>query len=209
MKIKLIIISVLALAITACKKEGCTDPKANNYNKEAKKDDNSCKYDPTTGELIDNACKDYVSGFSIQTPNHGQLQMSFGQGTKFSIMASGSGTDLSAVWFNSAAKKTDVGMTLPIAINVGTNSFIGQSVNFGLAYTDTDNSANNYTYSLLDSLVITATEAHEINSLDGYYPIEATFTGKFVYWGTDSVTGLADSLTCNITGQFKLCDAIK
>lgn len=29
-----------------CKKEGCTDPEANNYNDEAKKDDGSCTYTP-------------------------------------------------------------------------------------------------------------------------------------------------------------------
>ena len=29
---------------TGCKKEGCTDPNANNYNVEAKKDDGTCTY---------------------------------------------------------------------------------------------------------------------------------------------------------------------
>jgi len=31
--------------ITSCKKEGCTDPTANNYNDKAKKDDGSCTFD--------------------------------------------------------------------------------------------------------------------------------------------------------------------
>lgn len=33
-----------SLIITACKKEGCTDPTALNYNEEAKKDDGTCTY---------------------------------------------------------------------------------------------------------------------------------------------------------------------
>lgn len=34
----------LTLGTVSCKKEGCTDPDANNYNSEAKKDDGSCEY---------------------------------------------------------------------------------------------------------------------------------------------------------------------
>lgn len=39
----LFIAAILATAV-ACKKEGCTDPAASNYNEEAKKDDGSCTY---------------------------------------------------------------------------------------------------------------------------------------------------------------------
>lgn len=39
--------------ITSCKKEGCTDPDASNYDEKAKEDDGSCEYDDEsiTGEL--------------------------------------------------------------------------------------------------------------------------------------------------------------
>lgn len=33
---------MLVLSITACKKEGCTDPSATNYDEKAKKDDGNC-----------------------------------------------------------------------------------------------------------------------------------------------------------------------
>ena len=55
MKKQLNIISILTISIllttlfTACKKDGCTDPLANNFDPKAKKDDGSCTYDsPTT-----------------------------------------------------------------------------------------------------------------------------------------------------------------
>ena len=43
-----------SLIISSCKKEGCTDETANNYNSKAKKDDGSCTYDtaPTEPKLI-------------------------------------------------------------------------------------------------------------------------------------------------------------
>lgn len=39
-----LMVAVLALGATSCKKKGCTDPNANNYNSEAKKDDGNCTY---------------------------------------------------------------------------------------------------------------------------------------------------------------------
>lgn len=47
-----IIIAAALLGVTAisCKKEGCTDSTATNYNEEAKKDDGSCKFETKTPE---------------------------------------------------------------------------------------------------------------------------------------------------------------
>ncbi|GAA0876086.1 hypothetical protein GCM10009118_24960 [Wandonia haliotis] len=47
-KVKLITLGLLlagTTALTGCKKEGCIDANAVNYDSEAKKDDNSCKYE--------------------------------------------------------------------------------------------------------------------------------------------------------------------
>ena len=40
------LILLSSTVLFSCKKEGCTDPLANNYSEEAKKDDGSCMYDP-------------------------------------------------------------------------------------------------------------------------------------------------------------------
>lgn len=44
------LILTLSSLLFSCKKEGCTDKDANNFNEEANKDDGSCTYDPRVGE---------------------------------------------------------------------------------------------------------------------------------------------------------------
>jgi hypothetical protein len=43
---------LVAVTAISCKKKGCTDATANNYNKEAKKDDGSCTYDVEDESVI-------------------------------------------------------------------------------------------------------------------------------------------------------------
>ncbi len=49
------LISLFIITTSSCKKKGCTDPTAINYNENAKKDDGSCTYEtvpPTTVQRI-------------------------------------------------------------------------------------------------------------------------------------------------------------
>jgi hypothetical protein len=49
-----LLIGGAAVAVTSCKKEGCTDPTATNYNADAKKDDGSCTYPgPTNLQIVE------------------------------------------------------------------------------------------------------------------------------------------------------------
>ena len=43
---------VLATTFTSCKKKGCTDEAATNYNAEAEKDDGTCTYDTTSSNVV-------------------------------------------------------------------------------------------------------------------------------------------------------------
>ena len=42
-----VVLTGAVLIGTSCKKKGCTDPTATNYNEKAKKDDGTCEYAPT------------------------------------------------------------------------------------------------------------------------------------------------------------------
>jgi hypothetical protein len=53
MKNLLFIILALGLAVSSCKKKGCTDATALNYDANAKKDDGSCNYPPAYVALCD------------------------------------------------------------------------------------------------------------------------------------------------------------
>src|SRR5688572_4667468 len=44
MKKQILFLALGSVILTGCKKEGCTDPTALNYNEEAKKDDGTCTY---------------------------------------------------------------------------------------------------------------------------------------------------------------------
>ena len=40
----MVLAAAFALTFTSCKKKGCTDPTATNYNDKAKKDDGKCEF---------------------------------------------------------------------------------------------------------------------------------------------------------------------
>lgn len=73
----LFIVGSLAVAgLTSCKKEGCTDKNANNYNSKAKKDDGTCTYDyavPTNYQFTDANGNSTVS-YAGQTDRLNQLR---------------------------------------------------------------------------------------------------------------------------------------
>ncbi len=70
MKKKILLVTVLSLglAVTSCKKKGCTDPAATNYSEKAKKDDGSCTYDNTNA----NATEFITSGNTVTVIDHGE-----------------------------------------------------------------------------------------------------------------------------------------
>ena len=61
MKKLLFLTAIISIGMVSCKKKGCTDPTAANYNMEAEKDDESCVYIPTI----------IVTGSSTMTINIG------------------------------------------------------------------------------------------------------------------------------------------
>lgn len=95
---KVILVFAVAATFMACKKEGCTDPAATNFNEEAKKDDGSCIYPedednsytvPSTYSFEDGNGNSTVS-YSGQTDRLNQLS------EMVTLMKSGNSTTVSA-----------------------------------------------------------------------------------------------------------------
>jgi len=70
MKKRILLVTVLSLGltVTSCKKKGCTDSTATNYNEKAKKDDGSCTYDTSNP----NATEFVESGNTVTVTDHGE-----------------------------------------------------------------------------------------------------------------------------------------
>ena len=84
----------LLFVLSGCKKEGCTDPLADNYNEDAKTDDGSCEYSynvPTTYEFTDADGNNTVS-YSGQTARMDMLS----EMTSYLKTANNNGTALDA-----------------------------------------------------------------------------------------------------------------
>ena len=67
MKNLLLLAAIATIGLASCKKKGCTDPQAVNYNSEAQKDDESCNYIPTIA-ITGAATMDVTLGTTYNDP---------------------------------------------------------------------------------------------------------------------------------------------
>ncbi len=117
--VKLVLsVAMVAALATSCKKSGCTDPTATNYNEKAKKDDGSCVYpepdDETTVRITSNITtnttwetgKVYVLGSRIAVTNGATLTIQPGVIVKGEV---GTGSNATALIIARGARLNAVG----------------------------------------------------------------------------------------------------
>ncbi len=164
MKTKYLILTCLlvglALTFDSCKKKGCTDPTANNYNEKAKKDDGSCTYDPPTNnnQNFTNYCTYTADG----TP---ATSSSF-------YLSSFSGIEMCQSYVGSVG--TFPNMTIKFAQSVAVGSYTNDGQfgnNHGFSYQSTSASTDQY-FGDGSTGTITITNHDLTNTI-----IEGTFSG--------------------------------
>ncbi|MEO9531349.1 MAG: MbnP family protein [Crocinitomicaceae bacterium] len=77
------LLSVSALTITSCKKKGCTDPTADNFQTEAEKDDGTCEY-TTEGNVTLNFTHNF-GGTAVTSADFDQLNYTNANGDLLSV----------------------------------------------------------------------------------------------------------------------------
>ena len=139
---------LLSFTMNSCKK-GCTDPLANNYDAEVKKDDGSCTYDPPA-ETEANVTIDFVTKFNgvdVSSSEYDQLNYTNANGEVMSItklqfsisdirfyLASGDSVFVDGYHFVDLEDLTTLSYALPQTVTK--DSYTGIAFNFGFSEAD-------------------------------------------------------------------------
>ncbi|TNE52999.1 MAG: DUF4856 domain-containing protein [Bacteroidetes bacterium] len=97
MKTQYIILLAGALTMVSCKREGCTDPTATNYDKKAKKDDGNCQYEQSAGYTIPSSYVFKDASGNLTVDHQGQTDRLNQLREMIEMMEQGSGQLVSSV----------------------------------------------------------------------------------------------------------------
>jgi hypothetical protein len=81
----ILMLAVLPFVITSCKKKGCTDAAASNYDANAKRDDGTCTYDPHVDPHITLSFTHNFDGSAVSSSSFNQLNYSNQAGNTLSV----------------------------------------------------------------------------------------------------------------------------
>ena len=85
MKYLIVSMLVLGLVSTSCKKEGCTNPEASNYDEEADKDDGNCVFEGNLVFWYDHTAESIMQLYGITELNYIVGERRFGKFCSFRL----------------------------------------------------------------------------------------------------------------------------
>ena len=182
-------LAVLPLVITSCKKKGCTDATASNYDANAKRDDGTCTYDPHVYPHITLSFEHNFDGSIVSSSSFNQLNYSNQAGNILSVehleyLVSNiklykSNGDSVVFWDYNLSNLSDMNsLSFELSDHIEEGSYTG--IGFDLGF----NSSNNISGSYTDLNAVNWSWPDMLGG--GYHNMK--LEGKFIDTNTDTIS---------------------
>ena len=185
----ILMLAVLPLVITSCKKKGCTDATASNYDANAKRDDGTCTYDPHVNPHITLSFEHNFDGSVVSSSSFNQLVYSNQAGNTLSVehleylvsnikLYKSNGDSIVFSDYNLSNLSDVNSLSFELSDHIEEGSYTGIGFDFGF------NSSNNISGSYTD---LNASNWSWPEMLGGGYH-NMKLEGKFIDTNTDTIS---------------------
>lgn len=200
----------IALGTTSCKKKGCTDSKATNYDAKAKKDDGSCKFETTTngdghnGSHIMVKFEHNYDGTNVTSADFNDIKYTNSLGTSHSITkmqylvsdfvlykSDGDSIEVKGYNFVDFDNSNSFAYSFPSNIHVPFGDYTG--IGFTWGFDETDNTSGAYAD-------LNSASWSWPNMIGGGYHF-MKFEGKFIDSNTDTTSFAYHNGTASNSGS--------
>ncbi|MBT5613364.1 MAG: hypothetical protein HOJ64_00635 [Euryarchaeota archaeon] len=185
----ILLVAILPLVTSSCKKKGCTDSAASNYDVNAKRDDGTCTYDPHADPHITLSFEHNFDGSIFSSSNFNQLNYSNQAGNVLSVehleylvsnmkLYKSNGDSLVFSDYNLFNLSDANSLSFELSNHVEEGSYTGIGFDFGF------NSANNNSGSYTDLNAVNWSWPDMLGG--GYHNMK--LEGKFIDTNTDTIS---------------------